>query len=146
VQQTGIDTLVVFGGDTAHAILQSLECGRVDRSENCCRGGVEPPGIGYKESCCWSAKPGIWRTGHVASHSQVVKRLTDLMKPIGITMGDASGVGPELFLPRSSAENASSIVLFGDMAALELIRQAGKYVCLRTASYPGDLQEGVLNV
>ncbi|MGC8793631.1 MAG: 4-phospho-D-threonate 3-dehydrogenase, partial [Bryobacteraceae bacterium] len=66
----------------------------------------------------------------------------------GITMGDASGVGPEILLKAWAAgELRYPVVAFGDLAVLERCnRELGYGVELRAASAPRDWREGALNV
>ena len=70
------------------------------------------------------------------------------MKPIGITMGDANGVGPEILL-RSYTEGTlqAPSVVFGDIAALEACGAAlGLSVPIRTVACAGEAQPGSLCV
>lgn len=66
----------------------------------------------------------------------------------GITMGDASGVGPEILLKAFAAgELRHPVVAFGDLAVLERCnRELGYGVRMRAAGSPRDYREGVLNV
>jgi len=67
---------------------------------------------------------------------------------IGITMGDASGVGPEIILKTfEEGKITRSSVVFGDLAVLDYCnRRLGYKVPLRTAESPLDLADGQLNV
>jgi 4-phospho-D-threonate 3-dehydrogenase / 4-phospho-D-erythronate 3-dehydrogenase len=67
---------------------------------------------------------------------------------IGITMGDSSGVGPEILLKAfQSGQIAYPIVVFGDFAVLEeCSARLGSSVALRKAGSPADCQSNVLNV
>jgi 4-hydroxythreonine-4-phosphate dehydrogenase len=70
------------------------------------------------------------------------------MRPLGITIGDASGVGPEIAL-RSwlQKELKHPFVLYGDLTALEYYAdRLGMPVQLHRISCPGDRLPGVLNV
>ena len=67
---------------------------------------------------------------------------------IAVTMGDASGVGPELLL-RAVEKNElkRSFTAIGDLAALEVAREKlGLAVEIRTIDLGDPLQEGVLNL
>jgi len=66
----------------------------------------------------------------------------------GITMGDASGVGPEILLEAFRAgELRHKVVAFGDLEILEHCNaKLGYGVPLRKAEAPADFQEGFLNV
>ena len=66
----------------------------------------------------------------------------------GITMGDASGVGPEILLKAFRAgELRHKVVAFGDFEILEHCNaRLGYGVPLRKAGEPADFQEGFLNV
>ncbi|MFB3906538.1 MAG: 4-hydroxythreonine-4-phosphate dehydrogenase PdxA [Acidobacteriota bacterium] len=67
---------------------------------------------------------------------------------IGITMGDASGVGPEIILKafREGAIRQRSVV-FGDLAVLDYCNRRLAYrVPLRAARRPDDLVAGHLNI
>jgi 4-phospho-D-threonate 3-dehydrogenase / 4-phospho-D-erythronate 3-dehydrogenase len=69
--------------------------------------------------------------------------------PMAITMGDASGVGPEIVL-RRAAEGAlqdGSVVVYGDAAILEHGREVlGLDVSVRVVDSPGDARPGQLSV
>ncbi len=70
------------------------------------------------------------------------------MKPIGITVGDASGVGPEILL-RSYTEGTlqAPCVVFGDIAALEACRaKLSLSVPIRTVACASEAQPGSLCV
>ncbi len=66
----------------------------------------------------------------------------------GITMGDASGVGPEILLKAYAAgELRYPVVAFGDLEVLERCnRELGYGVVLRPVPSPRDRREGALNV
>lgn len=66
----------------------------------------------------------------------------------GITMGDASGVGPEILLKAYAAhELRYPAVAFGDLEVLDRCnRELGYGVVLRAVASPGDFREGALNV
>lgn len=70
------------------------------------------------------------------------------MKPFGITMGDASGVGPEILLKAADAgEFGEAFAVYGDLAVLERCRaELGFQVPLRAASSAGDLLPEHVNV
>jgi 4-hydroxythreonine-4-phosphate dehydrogenase len=70
------------------------------------------------------------------------------MKPLGITMGDSSGVGPEILLKAAHAgELTSAFVVYGDAAVLEhCARQLGIPASVRCAAASVDLAPGWLNV
>jgi 4-hydroxythreonine-4-phosphate dehydrogenase len=70
------------------------------------------------------------------------------LQPVGITMGDASGVGPEIALAAfERGELNARFVLFGDLAALQFYaRRLNRQVPFRSAAVPADLAPGVLNV
>jgi len=67
---------------------------------------------------------------------------------LGITMGDSSGVGPEIILKSAAAgELRRPFVVYGDLAALEACNRALGYgLELRAVAGPGQYREGVLNV
>ncbi len=67
---------------------------------------------------------------------------------LGITIGDANGVGPEILLKAAHAgELRFPFVAFGDLAVLERVnRELGYGVPLRRATHPADHVKGVLNV
>ncbi len=66
----------------------------------------------------------------------------------GITMGDASGVGPEILLKAfRTGDLRHKVVAFGDLEILEHCNaRLGCGVTLRKAAAPADFQEGFLNV
>ena len=66
----------------------------------------------------------------------------------GITMGDSSGIGPEILLKAfRDGEIRHNVVAFGDLAILTHCNEAlGFGVPLRKANGPGDWQAGPLNV
>ena len=66
----------------------------------------------------------------------------------GITMGDASGVGPEILLKAYAAgELRYPVVAFGDLEVLERCnRDLGYGVELRAVNSPAQWREGALNV
>jgi 4-hydroxythreonine-4-phosphate dehydrogenase len=66
----------------------------------------------------------------------------------GITVGDASGVGPEILLKAfRSGEIKHPVVAYGDFEALAFYANClGLGVELRRISRPADYQEGALNV
>jgi 4-hydroxythreonine-4-phosphate dehydrogenase len=66
----------------------------------------------------------------------------------GITMGDASGVGPEILLKAYAAgELRYPVVAFGDLEVLERCnRDLGYGVKLRAVNSPAEWREGALNV
>jgi 4-hydroxythreonine-4-phosphate dehydrogenase len=66
----------------------------------------------------------------------------------GITMGDSSGVGPEILLKAyRNGELRGRVVAFGDIEVLEECNRRLAYgVRLRAASSPGDLVDESLNV
>jgi 4-hydroxythreonine-4-phosphate dehydrogenase len=67
------------------------------------------------------------------------------MKPLGITMGDSSGVGPEILLKAfREGQLTEPFVAFGDVGALERYNRAG--VALRSIRSVDDYQPGELNV
>jgi 4-phospho-D-threonate 3-dehydrogenase / 4-phospho-D-erythronate 3-dehydrogenase len=67
---------------------------------------------------------------------------------LGITVGDSSGVGPEILLKAwSEGQIKHPIVAFGDLAVLEVCNERLRYgVRLRTITHPRDYQPGALNV
>ena len=70
------------------------------------------------------------------------------MSVIGITMGDPSGVGPEILLRAwAGGELRHPVVAYGDLAVLEECnRRLGYGVTLRRAANPADLRDGSLGV
>jgi len=71
------------------------------------------------------------------------------MQPLfGVTMGDSSGVGPEILLKAfRDGEIKMPIVAFGDLEALEYYNQRLGYgVSLRKIAKPGEFSAGLLNV
>ena len=74
--------------------------------------------------------------------------MTDPCIPIGITAGDACGVGPEI-LVRSAARGDldGACVVYGDRAAIELAAEkTGAMVDLNPISSPASCQRGRLNL
>ncbi len=70
------------------------------------------------------------------------------MKPLGITMGDAAGVGPEIAL-RAFRDGAvgENIVMIGDYSALVFCNEMmGLDVPICCVSMPNELRNGYLNV
>jgi 4-hydroxythreonine-4-phosphate dehydrogenase len=67
---------------------------------------------------------------------------------LGITMGDASGVGPEILLKAfAGGEIPSPFFVYGDLEALRFYNDRLAYgVRLCSINSPGDLQTGMLNV
>jgi 4-hydroxythreonine-4-phosphate dehydrogenase len=67
---------------------------------------------------------------------------------VGITMGDSSGVGPEILIKSAaSGELTQPYVVYGDVCVLSLAnRNLGFGVALRTARAADDLLEGPLNI
>jgi 4-hydroxythreonine-4-phosphate dehydrogenase len=70
------------------------------------------------------------------------------MKTFGITMGDASGIGPEVLLKAFRAgELRHPVVVYGDLAALEYYNaRLGFGVALRRVASPSEYEAGPLNV
>jgi len=66
----------------------------------------------------------------------------------GITMGDSSGVGPEILLKAFAAgELRRQVVAYGDLEALDFYNGLLSYgVALRPIAAPADYRPGVLNV
>ena len=66
----------------------------------------------------------------------------------GITMGDSSGVGPEILLKAfRHGELRHKVLVYGDLAVLDHAnRQLGFSVAMRESSGVGDWQTGLLNV
>jgi 4-hydroxythreonine-4-phosphate dehydrogenase len=66
----------------------------------------------------------------------------------GVTVGDSSGVGPEILLKAfRNDEIKHSIVAFGDIGVLEFYNNRLQYgVPLRRVEHPSDYREGVLNI
>src|ERR1035441_4240194 len=66
----------------------------------------------------------------------------------GITLGDSSGVGPEILLKAfHNREIAHPIVVYGDMETLAFYdRRLGYGVPMRSICDPVDYKDGVLNV
>lgn len=69
-------------------------------------------------------------------------------KICGITMGDASGIGPEIVLKAwHQAEIRCPVVVYGDFAALEFYNDLLHYgVCLQKIASPSECSSEVLNV
>jgi 4-hydroxythreonine-4-phosphate dehydrogenase len=70
------------------------------------------------------------------------------MKRIGISMGDSSGVGPEILL-KAARENRVTVpfVVYGDLVPLqELNRQLGLGLDMRSVASPADCIEGKVNI
>jgi 4-hydroxythreonine-4-phosphate dehydrogenase len=67
---------------------------------------------------------------------------------LGVTMGDSSGVGPEILLKSwSHGEIGHPFVCFGDLAVLEYCNELlGYRAPLRRINQPGEAAEGGLNV
>jgi 4-hydroxythreonine-4-phosphate dehydrogenase len=70
------------------------------------------------------------------------------MKPFGITMGDASGVGPEILLKAAKANELDApYVVFGDLSVLELANSQLAYgLALWPIRTPAEYQPGRVNV
>ena len=70
------------------------------------------------------------------------------MKPLAITMGDSSGVGPEIILHAfKKGELPEESIVIGDYSILNLCNRMLKYdVPLRKAEEVGDVQIGFVNV
>jgi len=70
------------------------------------------------------------------------------MNVFGVTMGDSSGVGPEILLRAWAAgELRYPVVAYGDLAVLEECnRRLNCGVALRSAAKPADRREGALTV
>src|SRR5579885_1368273 len=70
------------------------------------------------------------------------------MKTIGITMGDSSGVGPEILLRAwKNGELREPVVVYGDLEVLQRgNRELGYGVPLRAISTPAEHRQGYLNV
>ena len=70
------------------------------------------------------------------------------MSVFGITMGDSSGVGPEILLRAwAGGELRHQVVVYGDLAVLaECNRRLDFGVTLRPAASPSDLHDGTLGV
>jgi 4-phospho-D-threonate 3-dehydrogenase / 4-phospho-D-erythronate 3-dehydrogenase len=66
----------------------------------------------------------------------------------GVTMGDSSGIGPEILLKAfANGEIQRRVVVFGDLEALARYNAAlGMDVPLRRIAAPAEFQEGALNV
>src|SRR4051812_19813589 len=66
----------------------------------------------------------------------------------GVTMGDSSGIGPELVLKAfRNGELQDRTLLFGDMAVVDFCnRKLGYGVPLHAAENASDLRDGALNV
>lgn len=66
----------------------------------------------------------------------------------GITMGDSSGIGPEVLLKSfRSGEMKHPVVVFGDLAALEYYDKRLQYgVTFRKITKPSEFQPGALNL
>ncbi len=69
-------------------------------------------------------------------------------KIYGVTMGDSSGVGPEIILKAfRQGEIRHPIVVYGDLEALEYYNNALNYgVTFRKLQTPAEFEEGALNV
>ena len=67
---------------------------------------------------------------------------------LGITMGDSSGIGPEVLLKAfGNGEIRQRVVVYGDMAVLELYNGLLAFgVPLRAVRTPLDCRSGFLNV
>jgi 4-phospho-D-threonate 3-dehydrogenase / 4-phospho-D-erythronate 3-dehydrogenase len=67
---------------------------------------------------------------------------------LGVTMGDSSGVGPEILLKSfSQGELGYPFVCYGDLAVLEYCNQLLAYnVSLNSVESPNQAQQGKLNV
>lgn len=68
--------------------------------------------------------------------------------PLGVTMGDASGVGPEIVLRAIAAGELPQVaVVFGDLAVLEMVNeQQGLGLTLAAIGGAGEWQAGRVNV
>src|SRR6266446_5561030 len=72
----------------------------------------------------------------------------DNSRPYGITMGDASGIGPEVLLKAfANGELHRPFVAYGDLTALRLYNERLGYgVALRGIARPSEYRAGDLNV
>src|SRR5882724_3394051 len=70
------------------------------------------------------------------------------LSTFGITVGDASGVGPEILLKAfANGEIRRRVVAYGDLEALRYYNELLGYgVGLRAVQRPGDYEPGALNV
>ena len=68
------------------------------------------------------------------------------MTHIGITMGDSSGVGPEILL-KAAHENSIPVpyVVYGDLAPLAKLNEQYN-LTLHPIAHPADAREGVVNI
>ena len=70
--------------------------------------------------------------------------------PLAITMGDASGVGPEIVLRRFVSHGLGDAVVYGDLAVLRhgaaLLGLDLPDDRLIAIAHPGERRDGVLNV
>lgn len=71
-----------------------------------------------------------------------------MSKPIAITLGDASGVGPEILLRSFHAQrNLGDLVVYGDLSILEAgTQRLGINVPLHPIQHVNELKQGVLNI
>jgi 4-hydroxythreonine-4-phosphate dehydrogenase len=69
------------------------------------------------------------------------------MKPLGITLGDASGVGPEILLLTAAQRQLPPCVVYGDLSVLDKAnRELAFGVALHAVTVPGDLRPEAVNV
>ena len=67
--------------------------------------------------------------------------------PMAVTMGDASGVGPEIVLLRAHAASLGNVIVYGDASVLRAgARLLGIEVPIRAIRVPSDAADGQLNV
>jgi 4-hydroxythreonine-4-phosphate dehydrogenase len=86
----------------------------------------------------------IRAAGYVENNSRTI----EMSKPFAITLGDSSGIGPEILLKafRDSAIK-HPVIVYGDLAALEYYNNRLTYgVPLRAVSGPADYDPRSLNV
>ena len=144
IQSGRFTTVVVVGGDTAAAVLG-------DRVVVV--GGTVAPGVAWSRA--WGddgplLRHQAGRVRHALDHRRPRQRSATVSAapPMAITMGDTSGVGPEIVLRTAATGGLDDrIVVYGDASILfSGQRLLGTSVPIRAIEMPGDLVPGDLNV
>ena len=118
-----VDGIVMTGGDTAGHICQRLGAARFELIDEV-EGGVPFGKLFGRKELYAVTKAGSFGSEHVLIHAVTrLKGVNDIMKPIiGITMGDAAGVGPEVIVKslfRPEVYEICRPLVIGDAKLLE---------------------------
>jgi hypothetical protein len=120
-----IDVLFVIGGDTAAAVLGEAEVdvdGTLDVGGRARRGRARRPSAAADHEA-GRVRVGRYRDGRARPGAAMTDHPADGTRPpLAITMGDASGVGPELVVRRAAqcradgAPELAAVVVYGELA------------------------------